>query len=113
MNLTLINIKNILLGDLVTYQYVLVISLANLLSHRSFKSYINNDAVYSFINSMIEESKYCSDTVIKYFNKELAMTKNIDEDFEDSTKYWIYDNAYAVGNNKVRDIAISMKNVEV
>ena len=41
------------------------------------------------------------------------MTKNIDEDFEDSTKYWIYDNAYVGGNNKVRDIAISMKNVEV
>ena len=92
---------------------MLVISLANLLSHRCFKSCINNDAVYSFINSMIEESKYCSDTIPKYFNKELAMTKNIDEDFEDSTKYWIYDNAYAVGNNKVRDIAISMKNVEV
>ena len=27
----------------------------------------------------------------KHFNKELAMTKTDDQDFENSTKYWIYD----------------------
>ena len=99
-----------------------MISLANLLSHRCFKSCINNDAVYSFINSMIEESKYCSDTIPKYFNKELAMTKNIDEDFEDSTKYWIcwistkywiQSKRYCHINEKCRSLAHGESNVDV
>ena len=28
---------------------------------KPFKTYLGEDAVYNFINSMIEESKYCSD----------------------------------------------------
>ena len=35
---------------------------------------LSKDAFYNFINSMIEESKYCSVTMKKYFNKELVMT---------------------------------------
>ena len=31
------------------------------------KSYLGEDPVYSFINSMIEESKYCSDVMKKTF----------------------------------------------
>ena len=42
---------------------------------KSFKTYLGEDAVYNFINSMIEESKYCSDGMKKYFNKKLVMTK--------------------------------------
>ena len=40
-----------------------------------FKTYFGEDAVYNFINSIIEESEYCSDVIKKYFNKELVMTK--------------------------------------
>ena len=40
---------------------------------------INEDAVYNLINSMIEESKYCTDI--------LLITKQVDEDFENSTKF--------------------------
>ena len=32
----------------------------------------------------IEESKYCSDVIKKHFNKELVMTKEDNEDFENS-----------------------------
>ena len=39
------------------------------------KSYLGKDAVYNFINSMTEESKYCSEVMKKHFNKELVMTK--------------------------------------
>ena len=39
-----------------------------------FKTYLGKDAVYSFIDNMIEESKYCSVVMKKYFNKELVMT---------------------------------------
>ena len=36
-----------------------------------FKIYLGEDAVYNFINNMIEGSKYCSDVMKKHFNKEL------------------------------------------
>ena len=42
---------------------------------KPFKSYLGEDAVYNFINSLIKESKYCSDMMKKHFNKELVMTK--------------------------------------
>ena len=52
---------------------------------------------------MIEESKYCSDVMKKHFNKELVMTKKDNEDFENSTKCWIYDNDYIDNDVKVTD----------
>ena len=33
---------------------------------KCFKSYLGKDAIYNFINSMVEKSRYCSD-VIKTF----------------------------------------------
>ena len=42
---------------------------------KPFKTYLGKDAVYHFINSMIEESKYCSDVMKKHFNNEVVMTK--------------------------------------
>ena len=41
---------------------------------KPLKTYLGKDAVYSFINSMIEESKYCNEVTKKHFNKELKMT---------------------------------------
>ena len=40
---------------------------------------------------MIEEKKYCSAVMKKYFNKELVMTKEDNECFENSAKFWICD----------------------
>ena len=59
-----------------------------------FKSYIAEDAAYNFISSITEESKYCIDVMKKHFNKELEMTKQDNEDFENSTKCWVYDADY-------------------
>ena len=42
---------------------------------KPFKTYLGENAVYNFINNMIEESKYCSDVMKKYFNKKFVMTK--------------------------------------
>ena len=42
---------------------------------KPFKSYLGKDVVYNFINSMIEESKYCGDVMKKHLNKEFVMTK--------------------------------------
>ena len=55
------------------------------------------------INSIIEEKKYCSDVMKKYFHKELLMTKKDAADFENSTKCWICDNVCFDGDAKVRD----------
>ena len=46
---------------------------------KPLKSYLGKNFVYSFINSMIEENKYCSDVMKKHFKKELVMTKEDDE----------------------------------
>ena len=52
-----------------------------------FESYFGEDGICSFISSMIEESKYFSGVMKKIFNKELVMTKEDNEDFENSTKF--------------------------
>ena len=45
------------------------------------KTYLGEDAVYSLINSMTEESKCCSEVTEKHFNEELVMTKEGNENF--------------------------------
>ena len=39
----------------------------------------------------------------KHFNKELVMTKENNENFESSTKCWIFYNAFRKGYVKVKD----------
>ena len=69
---------------------------------KPFKSYLREDAVYNFIDSMIEESKYFSKVMKKPFNKELVMTKKHNEDFKNSFKYWFCDKNVDV-DVKVKD----------
>ena len=52
---------------------------------------------------MIEESKHCSEVMKKYFNKELVMIKEDNEDFKNSTKCCICDIDYTDNDVKVRD----------
>ena len=94
IHLILTNIKNMLLVVMVTIAHV------DYEFSKPFKPYLGIDAVYNFINSMIGESKYCSDVMRNYFNKELAMTKKDNGDFEKSIKYWICDSAYVDGDAK-------------
>ena len=56
--------KNILLVVMARILYVLMISLVSFLKHTYEKN-----TVYSFINSMIKESKYCSDVIKKPFKQ--------------------------------------------
>ena len=46
------------------------------------KSYLGEDTVYNFINSILGESKYCSSVTKKHINNELVMTKKDYEDYE-------------------------------
>ena len=70
---------------------------------------LSKDAFYNFINSMIEESKYCSDAMKKYFNKELVMTKEDNENFKNSTKRWICDNDFIA--NDIKYVLIDLLNL--
>ena len=70
---------------------------------KPFKTYLCVDFVYNFVNSIIKESKYCSEVMNKHFNKELVMTKKKDEDFDNSSKCWDCDNNYVNGNVTIRD----------
>ena len=61
-----------------SYSYKLVrvdVKFSNL-----FNSFLGEDFVYNFINSMVKESKYCSGVMRKHFNEVLVMTK-IDVEF--------------------------------
>ena len=62
------NIRNILLAVMACiYKLVCVDDKFR----KPFKLYLGKDAVYSFINSMIKESKYCSDVMKKILTKNL------------------------------------------
>ena len=69
---------------------------------KSFVSQRCKNSVHNFINSMVEEKKYHND-VIKKNNKDHVMTKEDHENFENSTKCWIYGNNYVDNDVKVRD----------
>ena len=58
--------------------------------NKLFKTYLGKDPVQNFINSMIEDSKYCKDVMKKHFNKELVIAKEDNEDFKNSTKGYVY-----------------------
>ena len=70
---------------------------------KPFKSYLREDDVFSFVNSMIEERKCCDGIVKRPFRKELVMTKKNDEDFENYNKCWICDKANFNGDVEVKD----------
>ena len=52
---------------------------------------------------MIEDSKYCSDIIKIHFNKKLVMTKEDNEDCNNSFRCWFCDHAYVDNDVKVRD----------
>ena len=79
MSLIRINIKIILVAVMIINKYVLVINSANV--------------VHTFITNTVEESKY-GRVIKKHFNEELVMTKEDNENFENSTKCWICDNTF-------------------
>ena len=70
---------------------------------KSLNSCLGKYSSYNFINSMIEESKYCCDVMKKHFYKNLVMTKKDDKDFKNSAKCRICNNVYVKNDIKARD----------
>ena len=72
---------------------------------KPFKAYLCKDEIYNFMKNRIEGSKYCSDVIKKHFNKtfKLVITKDSNNNFNNSTKCWVCDNDYVNNGVKVRD----------
>ena len=62
-----------------------------LLCAEPFITYLDEDTVYNFIKIMTEGSKYWSEVIKKRLNEELLMPKD-NENFKNSSKYWIWNN---------------------
>ena len=59
----------------IPYSYGYKLPCVNDKFNKPFKTYLDNDPVYKFINNMIEEIISCSEVMKKHFHKELAVTK--------------------------------------
>ena len=68
-----------------------------------FKTYLGKDSGYNFINDIIEEGKYSRYVKKRYFNQELVMAKENNNDFMNSIKCCNCDNDYVDADVKVRD----------
>ena len=68
-----------------------------------FKTYLGKDSGYNFINDIIEEGKYSRYVEKRYFNQELVMAKENNNDFMNSIKCCNCDNDYVDADVKVRD----------
>ena len=65
--------------------------------------YRGKNAVYKFIQCILGEYFYCRRVMKKHFNKNLVMTTEQNEEFEESSICWICGKLIDIGNNKVRD----------
>ena len=74
-----------------------------LMIKKTFKSYLDQDAVHKFITTMVKERIPWSRVMKEHFDKELVMTKEDDENFETSTNLSIHYDTFVKGNVEVRD----------
>ena len=63
----------------------------------------SKDVGFKFIQCIFKEYNYCKDVRKKYFNKNLVMTAEQNEEFERSNICWICGKLIEIGDNKVRD----------
>ena len=56
--------------------------------------YRGENAVYKFLENMLEEVKYCKKVMKKHFNKPLRMTEENEQEFKKATKCHICDKEY-------------------
>ena len=70
---------------------------------KSVTTYRGEKAVYKFMEKMIEEVKYCKNTMKKEFNKPLKMTEEDEEKFQKAKECHICDTKYTDKDIRVRD----------
>ena len=65
--------------------------------------YRGENAVYKFMEQMLEEVKYCKKIIKTFFNKPLKMMKDDEEEFQKAKKCHICDKKYTEEDIRVRD----------
>ena len=65
--------------------------------------YRGENAVYQFMEAMLEEVKYCKKVVKKSFNKPLRMTENDEEEFKKANECHMCEKKYTDKDIRVRD----------
>ena len=70
---------------------------------KPIKTYRGENAVYKFMERMLEEVEYCKGVVKKRFNKPLKMTENDEMCFKQMDKCHICDKEYTDKDVRVRD----------
>ena len=65
--------------------------------------YRGKNAVYRFIETILNEYDYCKKMIKKHFNKNLLMSAEKEERFQLTHSCWICDKLFEVGDDKVRD----------
>ena len=70
---------------------------------KSIQMYRGENAVYKFMEKMLEEVEYCKDVVKKHFNKPLVMTEDDEMRFKLMDKCHICSEKYTDRDGRVRD----------
>ena len=65
--------------------------------------YRGKNAIYRFIEAILEEYDYCKKVIKKHFNKNLIMSAEDEERFQLSNSCWICNKLFDVRDDKVRD----------
>ena len=64
--------------------------------------YRGENAVYRFIEAILEEINYCKKIIKNHFNKNLVMSAEDEERFQLSNTCWICDKLFDAGDDKVK-----------
>ena len=67
-----------------------------------YNTYCDEDTINKFLKDVIKETEYFSQVIETVFNKPLVMSETNHEDFNNSTKCWIYKQPYEKGEVKVK-----------
>ena len=67
------------------------------------KIYRGEKAVYTFLEYMLDDVKYCKKVMKKEFNKPLKMTKKNEQEFQKADECYICNNKYTDKDTRVRD----------
>ena len=65
--------------------------------------YRGENATYEFIKAILEEYQYCKKTMREYFNKNLIMTEEKEDLFQNSNNCWICKKLIDNNEDKVRN----------
>ena len=97
-----INNENISYTKNIKIIFLVVICIDNKFS-KDIDIYRGKDAIYKFIEKILEEYDYCNGVMKRYFNKSLIMTVNDKEIFQLTNSCWICNKLFDAGDEKVRD----------